>query len=190
MKLENGFVKITGATDLEDSSMAVGMCALFDCLPAVDIFNYFNRDSFDMLGTYRRCLNSKYLFSRDQTICFVVALLKANMTDLVSLDRVDGKDIFSPSVRGHINRCMGLNAYFYQDWWLWLDVWFHATCASRSEPNQLLCMMMIADPKYLKWWVENNHDWEFSITDYWCGWRNEPELAEMMIAKIKERISV
>jgi hypothetical protein len=140
---------------------------------------------------YQRCADSKYLFSRDQTICLVAGLYLKGMSDFVSLDRVDGKDIFSPSVKGHIKRCQGGKASWFQDAWLWLDVWFHAKVKVLEEPNQLLCMMMVhPDKKYLKWWCANNPHWEMSIDVYWRGWRGEPELAELMIKKIKEFVNV
>lgn len=184
MKLENGFVKITGASDLEDSPVAAGLCTIFDYPIEIDPLLYFNKN-----GMYQRCADSKYFFSRDQTIPLIALLRIKGLSHLVSLDHVDGKDVFSPSVKGHIKRCQGGKASWLQDTWLWLDVWFHAKVKPLEEPNQLIVMMWFADPKYLKWWCANNPHWEMSIEIYWISWRNEPELAALMIAAIKFRIA-
>lgn len=163
--------------------MAAGLCAVFDYPLKFNISEYVTEEL-----QYRRCPDSKYLFSRDQAICLMAGLYKRHYEFFVSADYINGKDILSPSVRGHIRRCQGLTASWLQDKWLWLDIWFHATCTPRGESNQLLCMMMIADPKFLKHWCEANSFWEFSIRDYWGSWRQEPELAELMIRTITEKI--
>lgn len=186
MILDNGFVRFKGVTDNEDSPVAAALAVMFDLPIAaqVDELEYFNE-----FGMYQRCNNSKYLFSRDQTIMLTTLFRLRNRSQLVSLSHVDGKDIFPPGVRGHVRRCKGETARWHQDQWLWMDVWFHAVHDPRGESNQLIAMMWFADDKFIKWWCENNQYWRESITDYFCGWRDEPELAVVMIAAIEKRIS-
>ena len=183
MRLENGFVKIEGSSDLEDSSMAAGMCVLFDYPIEVDLRKYIKPN-----GMYQRCNNSKYLFSRDQTICLVAGLskVKLGLHSKSNLWRVDGKDWFSPANKGHIRRCDGLKASWFQDLWLKAEIMFHAKFTPLDEPNQLICMMLIAKIKYLKLWVRHNKKWRESIRTYWEGWRNEPYLSHLMIEKIEQ----
>ncbi len=181
----DGFLQFTGVSDAEDSPVASCLNELFSIGFKIDAETYIKEN-----GMYQRCANSKYLFSRDQTICLFTLLKLQGMEHLVSLDRVDGKDLFSPSVRGHERRCKGLKASWFQDKWLWLDIWYHATFTPREEPNQLLCMMTIADPKFLKYWCRVNPLWQFSILDYFITWRDEIDLAAIMITKIKAVISV
>jgi hypothetical protein len=181
MLLENGFVKINGASDLEDSSMAAGMCALFNYPIAVNMQLYFRAD-----GMYQRCNNSVYTFSRDQTLCIVAGLYKRGLDTLVDIHRVDGKDWFSPANRGHTLRCKGLTASWFQDLWLKAEILFHAKFTPLAEPNQLICMMMIhPDKAYLRLWCKVNLTWAEAIEQYWCGWRNEPLLASLMCSKIR-----
>ena len=190
MKVENGFVKITGASDLEDSSMAAGICATFNYPIAMDLFRYFNKnDNYN----YQRCDNSKYLFSRDQAICLTAGLKTQGFdAKFIGADRINGKDILSPSDKGHIKRCQGLKASWFEDAWFWAELAFSAKVKPLDELNQLLCKMMIADPKFIKWYCRNNPQWEQSLKNYWCendgAWRNEPELCAQMIYKINERI--
>ncbi len=54
-----------------------------------------------------------------------------------------------------------------------------------DEPNQMLCMAMIAGDEYVKLWANHNPKWAQSIIEYWGGWRNELELAHLMIHKVQ-----
>lgn len=185
MILENGFVKITGATDLEDSSMAAGLCAVFGHSTQSDLTIYIN----PVTNMYQRCDNTKYLFSRDQTIPLVAGLYSKNLAFLVSAERINGKDILSPSVRGHIRICQGLKPYWHQTLNFKLDLWFSATFKPRDELNQLFCMLLVhPDKSLIKWYCEMNPFWQLAIQDYLCGWREESELAELMIDNIKNRL--
>ena len=176
MTLENGFVKISGASDLEDSSMAAGLCVLFDYPLTIDLNNYLDEHLM-----YRRCKDSKYSFSRDQAVCLVAGYWKQARYDIVDANKINGKDILSPAVKGHIQRCKGLKSAWFQDSWLWLELWFSAKCKPLDELNQLFAMMMVADKKYIKWYVKANPQWQDAVHLYWCGWRNEPEFAKLMI---------
>jgi len=43
-------------------------------------------------------------------------------------------------------------------------------------------MLLVADDKYLKFWLKNNKFWKESIKEYWIdSYRNEKELGEYMI---------
>ena len=181
MKLENGFVKISGATDLEDSSMAAGMCALFNYPIEVDLNLYFKPD-----GMYQRCNNSVNTFSRDQTICLVSVLNK----QFVSLDRVDGKDFFSPSDKGHIARCKGQQASWLQDTWFWAELYFSAKYKPLDELNQLFAKMMVADKRFIKWYCQANPQWRDSLRNYWCDWRDEKDFCEHIIKVIEKRAGI
>lgn len=193
MRLVDGFVKIEGSSDLEDSSMAAGLCALFKYPIQVNLALYLKQPYHEWHSMYQRCDNSKYLFSRDQTIPLVAGLYTKGMTDFVGLERVDGKDIFSPSDRGHIRRCQGLKAYWYQDLYFWAELAFSAKVKPMEELNQLMAKLMVADKKFIKWYCKANPRWAESLRQYWWqgagAWRNEKDFCEHMILKIQERIS-
>lgn len=183
----NGYVCINGASDSEDSSMFVGMLATFGFPIQTDFNKYINSS-----GKYQRCLNPKYDFSRDQFVPFIAGLKAQGLTHLVNQDRVTGKDLMPPSVKGHERRCKGLDSNWFQDAWLMADVYVHAWITPLGEPNQLISMMMVADPKFLRAWCKLNKQWRDSILNYWClndgAWRGERELAYKMISVIEEKI--
>jgi len=183
----NGLPKDNGATDYQDSARLAGIMAVFEWPRGVNLQGYLD------MGQKPKYVRhpfeeSKSDFSRDQAICLMAGMCYSHMPIQVDRRFVDGKDWFSPSQMGHVRRCQGLKAYWYQNLWLWLDVLWACYVKPMAEPNQLLCMLMVADPKYLRFYVKHNKKWKEAILAYWCGWRNEKELAELMITKIRNRV--
>lgn len=179
-----GLPKENGATDLQDSARLAGIMTVFGWPQEIDVRQYVKQAETTVQYYVRHPLEIIYNFSRDQAICLMAGLFAAGYSYLVNENSITGKDLLSPSVMGHVARCKGQKASWFQDLWLWLDVWFHANVTPLEEPNQLLCMMMTADKKFLRYWTTANPAWVTSIKNYWCGWRNEPELAQFMIDRI------
>jgi hypothetical protein len=177
-----GLPVITGAGDKADSSMFAGMITLFSFCD-IPIEKYCHTDLSTMIYV-RHPEETRYDFSRDQAICLVAGFYKKDMKHLVNTKSITGKDFLSPSVRGHILRCQGKEANWFQNLWLRADILFHAKATPISEPNQLICMMMVAGPEYVRLWKRFNPKWEKSVRDYWCGWRCEPELHTKIISTL------
>lgn len=173
-----------GATDFEDSPVCAALESLFG-EPKFDPLEYFHES-----GMYRRCPNTRYKFSRDQFIGMCVVLAVHELPLLIDTNFVDGRDIMPPSVTGHVKRCKGFKASWFEDAWLWGEIWVHAKCTPRKESNQLILMMMTAEDKFLKYWCDINPHWRESIIDYWISWRNEPEMAARIIAAIEIKLSI
>jgi len=173
--------KINGASDWEDASMFNGLLALFD-IRDVDLMQFIDENKY-----VRHPYGTVYNFSRDQFLCLSAGLSK-KFPQCVREDWITGRDLLSPANKGHTLRCRGLKASWLQDLWLKAEILFHAKFTPLAEPNQLIAMMMIAGPEYLKLWTSHNKEWQRSIRKYWSeedgAWRNEPELAEAMIKKI------
>lgn len=174
--------------DWQDSSRLAGIMVTFEYPPNVPMEKYVIQEN----GKTIYCRHPReriYDFSRDQTLCLVSGLYFQNLKHLVNLDYVDGKDIFTPANRGHIRRCQGLKASWFQDAWLWFDVWRSQFKSADSESNQLLCQLMVADKKFLKYYLSKNKKWRDQIRNYWGygagAWRGEPELALHMIKKLE-----
>lgn len=182
---ERGMPRPNGSTDFEDSPVCAALILLFNCegFESIKAVDYLNA-----AGNYQRCPDSKYTISRDQYIALVVLFGIQKLPWFIGEEFIDGKDIIPPSVKGHRNRCKGVQSTILQNAWLWMDVWFHATYTPRGESNQLILMMWFAHDDYLIWWCENNSLWQESITDYWYTWRGERDLADAMIARIQLRI--
>ena len=185
MILDNlGLPKIQGADDFNDSAMFAGMLEAFNWPQYIPLKMYVVSR-----GKYtRHPRESKYKFSRDQTIPLFAGLQRLGLAALVDPDYKTEGDFISPDVRGHIRRCAGLTATWYQDAALWLAMLYHIYVNPEHESNQILCMLWIHhDDKYLKYFC-NNYKYERSIRDYWENWRQESEFAEHMIKVIRERI--
>lgn len=182
---EMGLPKDSGATDFNDSARIAGIIALFQY--PTDRYLWLTEYINDAGKYIRHPKEYKYNFSRDQAVCLMAGLWFNGLSYLVDKKAITGKDILSPSVMGHIRRCQGKKANWFQNLWLKLDIYYNAYIDPLSEPNQLICMLMVAGPEYVKLWTKLNTKWRQAITDYWCGWRGESNLAAHMINRI-ERI--
>lgn len=180
-----GLPKDTGASDLQDSSRLAGIMAVFNHPLAPDCSKYCISP-----GKYvRHPEEYKYTFSRDQAVCLLAGLLAQGRTSYVDPDYKTEGDVVTPAIRGHFRRCAGKFGTWLGDKWLIVDIYFNAKIAPMNEPNQLICVLMThTDEKYLKMWTDLNKKWKESITEYWCGWRGEPELADLMIKTILYKI--
>lgn len=182
-----GLPKDNGADDFADSARLAGLLTVFEWHQHTSLKKYIINEV-DKTVYVRHPNERKFDFSRDQTIPFIAGLYKQGLWYCVSEKYVDGKDWFSPSHKGHFRRCMAEKATWFQDLWLWIDVLWASFVAQMEENNQLLSILMIADVKYLKFYTKYNKLWEANVKSYWCNWRNEKELAEHIINKVKLRI--
>lgn len=176
---ELGLPKDNGASDLQDSARLAGLLTVFN-IQNIPLERYVTETKY-----VRHPKEIIYNFSRDQAVCLIAGLSVQGKNEMVKRNLIDGKDVMSPSVLGHIRRCQGKKALFFQDWWLWVDVLWSCKVTPMGEPNQLLCILMLADKKFLKFWLKNNKSWKESIVEYWSGWRGEKEFAEHMIKTLE-----
>ena len=187
MKFDNlGLPQDMGASDLQDSARLAGIMSVFNWPQKVPLQLYVISK-----GKYvRHPREIKYTFSRDQSICLLAGLNFQKLEILADPNYKTEGDFVSPSVRGHFKRCAGLKANWFQDLWLSAEIYFNAHFTPMNEPNQLICMLMVhPDKKYLKLWTDKNIFWSRAIRDYWEGWRQEPELSELMIKEIDKIIN-
>lgn len=195
MKIDDlGLPQVNGSTDLQDSAALAGIMTVFGWPQKVDLREYINWKNGKRIYVRHPAEDKGYDFSRDQFICLSAGIRAMGHVGnfFVNTELITGRDILSPSVRGHVARCQGGNSTWFQDLWFWADLWFSANYKPLEELNQLFCMMMIADSKFIKWYCQANPQWEKAIKDYWCensgAWRNEPELADLMISKIRGKL--
>lgn len=180
---ELGLPSDNGSSDKQDSARLAGIMTVFGWLQRVNLMFYINHAK----QKYVRHPNEHiYDMSRDQSIPLIAGLFLQGHRFFVCREYIDGKDILSPSVMGHIRRCQGKKAHWWQDAWLYLDILWSAYADPKAELNQLLCVLIIAGPKWIERFKRHHKSWEKNLIDYWCGWRNEPELCDVMIKKIKE----
>lgn len=94
----------------------------------------------------------------------------------------NGADILSPSHMNHLRLCARQRGTAFGYLWLNIDIAFYSLFTPKEEPNQLLCMAVIAGPKYVKRMRRWNRHLDTAVRDYWSGWRAEPELAERIVS--------
>lgn len=186
-----GLPKDVGATDFLDSARLAGMLSLVDRDNAIDLSLYTNGIS------YVRHPGANPFdppMSRDQAVPLFAGMWAKKQSIMVDPNyQPPNKDYISPSVRGHFNRCAGKGSNVIEDLWLVADILWSAYIRPLAEPNQLIAMLIVAGPIYLKLWTMLNQQWQKSILDYWAendgAWRQEPELANAMIKTIKSIVS-
>lgn len=185
----DGYPKITGASDLEDSSHLAGILAIFEHPAAVDCRRYITGASGDVF--YIRCPNSKNDLSRDQAWLLMTGLLKQGYGFLVKRKYIRGKDMIYHSLKGLETIANRGRPYFWQKWWAIIEVWIHATWQPLEEPFQTIA----ACEAYglYEFWTSRNKLWRWSIRRYLSQldgeWRQEKELAEWVIKEIERRVS-
>lgn len=205
MIFENGYPRVNGASDFDDSSHLAGILAITNYKDTVDCRRYikteFIRDTDSIISsiygvlkkhTYVRCENTKYDFSRDQFILLAAGLIKQGYGDLVDLDYVTGRDIMPPSVRGMVRIAQAKKPYWFQKLWLKAEIYWHSYVQPLDEPNQIIALCSVYGDEYLKLWTVKNSLWRWSIRRYLSeldgAWRNEPELAEWVIKYVEGKI--
>lgn len=180
-----GLPKENGADDLQDSARLAGLLSVFHIGEnKIDLTLYIKEKRY-----IRHPNEYIYDFSRDQALCLMAGLYAQRLYHLVDLRLVTGHDIFSPSHRGHVKRCQNKKANWFENLWLKAEILYQAKFKPLNEPNQLLCMMVVAGVDYLKIWTDNNPQWSEAIINYWCGWRGEPQLAAELIADVQYAIT-
>jgi len=193
MIFENGYPRVNGSSDFEDSSHLAGILAITNYENTADCRRYIKTE-YGVLQkhTYVRCENTKYDFSRDQFILLAAGLIKQGYGDLVDLDYVTGRDIMPPSVRGVARIATGKKAWWFQGLWLKAEILWHSYVQPLEESNQIIALCSVYGDEYLKLWTKHNKLWKWSIYRYWSqldgSWRDEKELSEHVIKYVENKI--
>lgn len=186
-----GLPKDTGATDWLDSSRLAGLMVVFDWPQKINLRHYLHTPS-NKPTRHISDTNTKN-FSRDQLVPLAAGLAQQppllDTADIPKGWRAANGDLLSPSQRNHLRLCKGGRGSKFGFFWLKIDILWSAYVQPMAEPNQLICMLMVAGPKYVKMWKHHNKKWKNAIRGYWSegsgAWRNEPELAIWIIEKLE-----
>lgn len=189
IKCSNGVTvpKDAGASDFEDSARLAGVLAAAKSPQLPTASAYIRAD-----GSLGRWFGSELPFTRDQLVPLAYfynqdrvanSALESKLTEAATrFTAPNGKDLLAPHHRAHLQACMGGSWSLLGKLCLVAEIYWHSLHeGGRSEPNQLICMLLTAGPKYVSLWKRANSHWAESIRAYWCGWRAEPMLAERLI---------
>ena len=211
----HGLPKDTGASDYADSARLAGILGAFGhpAMTAEKIAQYVIGDQgvrypyVDPTGNLSS--NNPKNFTRDQEVCLAAGLNKLRRPDLaMKLYRAaqnrwyrgqnteadipgstkkfpDGADLFLFDTMSHLKNCADQGPTVLGRINLIIDICYKAWVKPMTEPNQIMCMCLIAGPMYVKLLRKLNKKLDAAIREYWSGWRGEPELAEFLIEKFK-----
>jgi len=200
----NGYPKDNGASDCMDSSRLAGLMSLVGHPLTPNLSGYF-------IGTDPiRCpMEAKAsdidTFSRDQLICLASGLFAQGKTEICKVlyyrllkkkrapnwknddgtHKLFGGDILLPHDLNHLRLCAGLSINPIGEFFLKLAIIFNSLFTPMREQNQLICMCILAGSDYVEYYKRLTPLWREALGDYWCGWRNEPELCELIIKKVE-----
>jgi hypothetical protein len=215
----NGYPRDPGATDMMDSARLIGMLALFNhptadtrlisqyVLPFGEVVRCPMREhETDWSENGDNC-------TRDQIICLTAGLYAKDLIGLtlnihnkaersnwrsqnIDADKPgsrkkfpDGPDWYSPAHRNHLRICADKKPSLTGKAWLWADISYACYVDPWHEPNQLICMMVVAGPKYVQWWKAHHPDWKRSLRKYWCeedgAWRGQKVVCDYFIAALE-----
>lgn len=201
---EYGLPKDTGATDKMDSARLAGIMSMIGHPSAPDLSKYIIGDQ-AVRHPHEEPANNPNNFTRDQLMCLVAGLHAQGRTDIckslylaakkrgykaqnseydypgTTKKFPNGRDILSPSNMLALRIAAGEKGFALGHIWVVIDILFNAIFTPTREPNQLICQLYVISKKYLKLYKFLTPKWKLAITEYWGGWRGEPELADQMI---------
>lgn len=205
--------KDSGATDFMDSARLAGLLAVFGHEKTPDLSLYVIGDLAvrhpnEGSNPGEMPSNNPKNFTRDQLMCLAAGLKAQGREDIcytlyeAARDRnyraqnteadvpgstkkfPNGADFLSPGHMLVLAKCAGLRGNMLGYPWLILDIIFNAIFSPERESNQLLCILKVMGPNWVKFYKKVTPKWAKAIQDYWSGWRNEPELAKFLMEKL------
>lgn len=139
--------------------------------------------------------NDPKLTSRDQLVCFAAGCFFANNSAKVRAKSFPyvyrfniNSDVLAPDVKLHLNLCASIVPWWSLFGYLWLRMAILWACFVRPEDelNQILCQAIVAGKKYVRMITILHPNWIKNVQDYWGGWRDQEEIGEALIQKVKE----
>jgi hypothetical protein len=104
-----------------------------------------------------------------------------------------GADVLMPDVRCHMKECAGLEISRAEraigDAWLMLSLLWSTKVRPWSEQNNIICMCITRGKWWTKLYVTLHPDYIKATTNYWCGWRDQAEIAEAILKRIDRSLN-
>lgn len=100
-----------------------------------------------------------------------------------------GADWLAPDHRLHLKLAAGWHLQEtsrLERWWLDVSIFWSTKVRPSSEQNQIICQCLVAGKDYVRKYVDMHPNFEGSLRRYWGGWRDQMEIAELFIKKIRE----
>jgi hypothetical protein len=192
---EYGFIVQHPDMDGGDTLCRTGIMALCGSYEDACLLYQFIADGAD---GYRRLVrhpkqqkwNDPKETSRDQVVCAAASKgLFRSILNYANQGRVN-KDILDPGVRLYLYTSAKEKAP------LWIRVLgkmnllaalvWNTKIKPDEEMNQFACICIVMGKWYAQKLIEWHPDIEKNIMAYWSGWRDQPEIGQALIKKLKE----
>jgi hypothetical protein len=196
-----------------DSVNRTAIMAICGSTEDADLLGLFSVGGIMVRHPYQEPWNNPNNCSRDQLIPYVAALWAwekkeaAQLVLLATMNRkwrcqnterdepgtikkwYNGADWLAPDHRLHLKLAAGAliaDATFLERTWLDASIFWSTKVKPESEQNQIICQCLVAGPEYVKKYAAMHPNFEGSLRRYWGTWRDQREIAELLINKVRE----
>jgi hypothetical protein len=196
-----------------DSARSTGLMALFGSTEDLNLIKEFEVPKGSGLLTRHPWDYTDDCFTRDQALPLIAGLWAAKEFEITKrvfwshakrgffcqnyrtqFTRVNkgffGRDPLSPSHIGHLILCAKMYWLYpilpFCYLWLFFDILWATKVKPDMEQNQLISMLVVYDMLWLWAWL--HPAWQKPILSYWCGWRDQCQIAEFMIKGIERKL--
>lgn len=199
---DQGFPKDNGASDWLDSARLAGLMAIVNHPQTPDLSYYVISGE-----AVRHPTSPSNNVTRDQLMPLVAGLYKQghktyaellylacnrkfgwgraqNTHDIFGEQKPfwRGRDILTPAHMLVMAKACGKKGPKIGYLFVLLDIIWASYIKKHDENNQLISMLFVLGPNWLKLYkLLAGKNYEIAIRNYWENWRNEPELAQMLI---------
>lgn len=128
--------------------------------------------------------------SRDQYLPYIAGCWASGQHELVKRTIVGIQDLMSPSNLLHWILCAKVYPLYaflpFGYIWLIIEIIYNALFNRKNEHNQLICQLIVAGKPFVKLYKFLYPNYRDNIFNYFCGWRDLPELHNAIIKKLDE----
>lgn len=102
-----------------------------------------------------------------------------------------GRDILHPGYIGFLIQAAQMRSFYFILPFTWLfillELLFSVFITPWRESNQTIALLNVSGKWFLKLYTKLHPDWKKPIIDYWSGWRDQKEIAEIIINYVLTR---
>ena len=196
-----------------DSASRTAIMAICGSQDDADLLGLFSVGGIMVRHPYQDPWNNPNNCTRDQLIPYVAALwawekhYEADMMMVAHRQRgwrcqnterdkpgtmkqwPNGPDWLAPDHRLHLKLAAGApleDATALERAWLEASILWSTKVKPQAEQNQIICQCLVAGPEYVRKYVEGHPNFEGELRRYWGTWRDQREIAELLIKKVRE----
>lgn len=189
-----------------DSASRTGIMAL--CGSEIDqsVLELFFKGDFclPVRHPYQKQFQDFSLISRDQLMClaagcfddYKVSFARTKLQRFLTVWTPPflNKDIIMPQHLYHLHCCAYVDRFkdiktILLGWlsaiFLLADILWNTKINPVSEQNQLICMLIVRGPWWVRLYLKYHPDPQGVLMAYWDSWRDQPEIGEALWAKLQ-----